>query len=68
MSLTIPPVQTPNPQTQTQPAAPPAKQTAAQSAVPQDKVTISESSKQAQTNNTKPASGGDVNHDGDSHS
>jgi hypothetical protein len=67
MSLTIQPVQAPNTQTQAQPAAPPAKQTAAQSTVPQDKVTISDSAKQAQTNNTKPAASGDVNHDGDSH-
>jgi hypothetical protein len=66
MSLTIQPVQTPNTQTQTQPTAPPAKPTAAQNAVPQDKVTISDSTKQAQTNNAKPATG-DVNHDGDSH-
>ena len=66
MSLTIQPVQTPNTQTQTQPAAPPVKQAAPQNAVPQDRVTISQSSKQALTNNTKPA-GGDVNHDGDSH-
>jgi hypothetical protein len=66
MSLTIQPVQTPNTQAQTQPAAPPAKQPAQQNALPQDTVTISQSSKQAVTNNAKPASG-DVNHDGDSH-
>ncbi|HTC62896.1 MAG TPA: hypothetical protein VK709_08635 [Candidatus Saccharimonadales bacterium] len=65
MSLTIQPIQTPT--AQTQPAAPPAKQPATQSAVPQDKVTISESSKQALTDNTKPAAGGDVDHDGDRH-
>ena len=67
MSLSIQPVQAPNAQTQAQPAAPPAKQAAPQSAIPQDKVTISESSIQALTDNTKPAPGGDVDHDGDSH-
>jgi hypothetical protein len=30
-------------------------------------VTISESAKQALADNTKPAAGGDVDHDGDSH-
>jgi hypothetical protein len=67
MSLTIQPAQTPSTQAQTEPTAAPAKQNAAQSAVPQDKVTISESSKQALPDNTKPAAGRDVDHDGDSH-
>jgi hypothetical protein len=57
-----------NPQTQAQAAAPPPKtqQTTTQSAAPQDKVTISESAKQALADTTKPAAGGDVDHDGDS--
>jgi hypothetical protein len=56
--------------TQTQPAAQSSK-TAAQntthSATPQDKVTISPQAQQALANNTKPAAGGDVDHDGDNH-
>jgi len=67
MSLTIPPVQSANAQTQTQQAAPPPKQAATQSSIPQDKATISESAKQALSDNTKPAAGGDVDHDGDQH-
>jgi hypothetical protein len=67
MSLTIPPVQAVNAQTQTQQTAPPPKQTTTQSTIPQDKATNSESAKQALTDNTKPAAGGDVDHDGDSH-
>jgi hypothetical protein len=57
-----------NPQTQAQAAAPPPKtqQNTTQSAAPQDKVTISESAKQALADTTKPAAGGDVDHDGDS--
>ncbi len=67
MSNSINPVQAVNAQTQTQPAAQPPKQAAAQTAIPQDKVTISESAKQALADKTKPAAGGDVDHDGDSH-
>jgi len=52
---------------QTQQAAQPPKQAATQTAIPQDKVSISESAKQALADNTKPAAGGDVDHDGDSH-
>lgn len=62
-------IQPVNAQAQTQPAAPPPKnqQATTQTAAPQDKVTISESAKQALADNTKPAAGGDVDHDGDSH-
>jgi hypothetical protein len=67
MSLTVQPVQAPNTQTQTQQAAPPPKQAATPSAIPQDKVTISESAKKTLTDNTKPAAGGDADHDGDKH-
>lgn len=67
MSLTIQPVSAANAQTQTQQAAPPPKQTATQSTLPQDKATISESAKQALSGNAKPASSGDVDHDGDTH-
>jgi hypothetical protein len=67
MSNPIQPIQAVNAQTQTQPAAQPPKQTTAQSTVPQDKVTISESAKQALTDNTKQAAGGDKDHDGDTH-
>ena len=67
MSLTIAPVQAVHAQTQAQQAAPPPKQAATQSPIPQDKATISESAKQALSDNTKPAAGGDVDHDGDKH-
>ena len=67
MSLAIQPVHAVSAQTQAQQAAPAAKQAATPSAIPQDKATISESAKQALTDNTKPAPGGDVDHDGDSH-
>jgi hypothetical protein len=69
MSTPIVSVQTPNVTNQPQPAAiPPKAQSApARAAAPQDKVTISESAKQALADNTKPAAGGDVDRDGDSH-
>jgi hypothetical protein len=58
-----------NPQTHAQAAAQPPKtqQTTTQSAAPQDKVTISELAKQVSADTKKPAAGGDVDHDGDSH-
>ena len=69
MSISVQPVQPANAVTQTQPAAPPPKnqQAANQTTGPQDKVTISPQAQQALANNTKPAAGGDVDHDGDNH-
>jgi hypothetical protein len=71
MSNPVQLVQPVNAVTQTQPAAAPAppktQQTTTQSATPQDKVTISPQAQQALANNTKPAAGGDVDHDGDNH-
>ncbi len=67
MSNLIQPIQAANAQTQAQPPAPPAKPATAQTAAPQDKVTISETAKQALADNTRPAAGGDVDHDGDNH-
>ena len=69
MSNPVQSVSAVTPQAQAQTAAPPPKtqQTATQSAAPQDKVTISESAKQALADTKKPAAGGDVDHDGDSH-
>ena len=69
MSNSVQSVQAINAQTQTEQTVQPPKkpQTAAQTSTPQDKVTISESAKQVLTDNTKPAAGGDVDHDGDSH-
>jgi len=67
MSNPIQPIHAVSAQTQAPQAAPPPKQAATQTAVPQDKVTISESAKQALTDNTKPAAGGDKDHDGDTH-
>jgi hypothetical protein len=69
MSNPVQPVQPVNAVTQTQPAAAPPKnqQTTTPTAGPQDKVTISPQAHQALANNAKPASGGDVDHDGDNH-
>jgi hypothetical protein len=67
MSNSVQSVQAVNSLTQTHPAAQAPKapaQTTAQTAAPQDKVTISP---QALAKNAKPAAGGDVDHDGDSH-
>ncbi len=68
MSVAIQPVQAANPQEQAH-AAQAAQQAkpAAAAPAPQDKVTISESAKQALADNTKRTSGGDVDHDGDTH-
>ena len=69
MTNSVLPVQGINAQTQTQQTAPPPKnqQATTQTAIPQDKVTISPQAQQALANNTKPAAGGDVDHDGDNH-
>ena len=71
MSNPVQLVQPVNAVTQAQPAAAPAppktQQTTTQSATPQDKVTISPQAQQALANNTKPAAGDDIDHDGDNH-
>jgi len=67
VSNSIQSIQAVNAQQQPQPAAQPPKQNPTQNAVPQDKATISESAKQALADSKKPAAGGDVDHDGDSH-
>jgi protein involved in polysaccharide export with SLBB domain len=69
MSNSVQSVQAVHPLTQTHPAAQAPKapaQTTAQTA-PQDKVTISPQAQQALAKNAKPAAGGNVDHDGDSH-
>jgi hypothetical protein len=69
MSNSVQSVHAVNSLTQTQPAQAhktPA-QTTAQTAAPQDKVTISPQAQRALAKNAKPAAGGDVDHDGDSH-
>jgi hypothetical protein len=70
MSNSVQSVQAVHSLTQTHPAAQAPKapaQTTAQTAAPQDKVTISPQAQQALAKNAKPAAGGDVDHDGDSH-
>jgi len=67
MSNTIQPIQAINAQTRAQSLTQPSKQAATPTAIPQDKVSISESAKEALADSTKPAAGGDVDHDGDSH-
>jgi hypothetical protein len=47
--------------------APKTQQTATKTAALQDKVTISPQARQAQTGNSKPATSGDVDHDGNKH-
>jgi hypothetical protein len=66
MSISVQAVPGVSAQTQTQPVAQPPK-SPPQTAAPQDKVTISPQAQQALAKNTKPATGGDVDHDGDNH-
>jgi hypothetical protein len=69
MSNSVHSVQPVNAQAQPQQLSPPHKnqQSTTQTAAPQDKVTISPSAQRALANNKNPASGGDVDHDGDNH-
>ena len=69
MSNSIQSIQAINAQAQTpqEAQAPKNPQATTQIAVPQDKVTISPQAQQALAANTKPASSGDVDRDGDSH-
>jgi hypothetical protein len=69
MSNSVNSIQATQAQAQTgQTVQPPKKpQAVTQGAIQQDTVTISKATQQALASNTKPATSGDVDHDGDSH-